>query len=64
MNRSREVLDRKRIKRACWAVELEMRCSIVNDCVQRRQQPPLDTLMKIVKILDIDAKDLTVSNKF
>jgi putative transcriptional regulator len=36
---------------------------MVNDYSQNRQQPRLETLMGIAEILDIDVKQLIVSNK-
>ncbi len=36
---------------------------MVNGYVQNRQQPRLEVLMAIAEILDVDVKDLIVSNK-
>ena len=36
---------------------------MVNAYAQNRQQPRLETLMEIADILDIDVKELLVSNK-
>jgi len=36
---------------------------MVNSYVQNRQQPRLEVLMEIAEILDIDVKDLIISNK-
>jgi len=37
--------------------------NMVNAYSQNRQQPRLETLMEIAEILDIDVKELIVSNK-
>ncbi len=36
---------------------------MVNSYAQNRQQPRLEVLMQIAEILDVDVKDLIVSNK-
>ena len=36
---------------------------MVNGYVQNRQQPRLEILMEIAEILDVDVKDLIISNK-
>ncbi len=36
---------------------------MVNGYVQNRQQPRLEILMEIANILDIDIKELIISNK-
>jgi putative transcriptional regulator len=37
--------------------------NMVNAYVQNRQQPRLEILMNIAEILDIDVKELIISNK-
>ena len=37
---------------------------MVNGYIQNRQQPRLEVLNNIAEILDIDVKELIVSNKF
>ncbi len=63
MNRIKEVLEEKGIKQKWLAEKLGKSYNIVNGYVQNRQQPRLETLDKISKILDVDIKDLIVSNK-
>jgi len=36
---------------------------MVNSYVQNRRQPRLETLMDIANILDVDVKELIISNK-
>ena len=36
---------------------------MINSYVQNRRQPSLDDLYKIAEILDVDVKELLVSNK-
>jgi len=45
------------------AEKLGKRYNMVNSYVQNRQQPRLEVLMEIAEILDIDVKDLIISNK-
>jgi len=63
MNRIKEVLEQKGIKQT-WLVEkLGESYNMLNAYAQNRQQPRLETLMEIVEILDIDVKELIISNK-
>ncbi|HCT54584.1 MAG TPA: transcriptional regulator [Balneola sp.] len=63
MNRIKEVLEQKGIKQTWLAEQLGKSYNMVNAYAQNRQQPRLETLMEIAKILDIDIKELLVSNK-
>lgn len=63
MNRIKEVLEEKGIKQTWLAEKLGKSYNMVNSYVQNRQQPRLEVLMQIAEILDIDVKDLIVSNK-
>jgi transcriptional regulator with XRE-family HTH domain len=45
------------------AEQLGKSYNMVNAYVQNRQQPRLETLMDIAKILDVDVKELIISNK-
>ena len=63
MNRIKEVLEEKGIKQTWLAEQLGKSYSVVNGYVQNRQQPRLETLMEIANILDIDVKELIISNK-
>jgi len=63
MNRIKEVLEEKGIKQPWLAEKLEESFNVVNGYVQNRQQPRLEVLYDIAMILDIDVKDLIVSNK-
>jgi transcriptional regulator with XRE-family HTH domain len=63
MNRIKEVLKQKGIKQTWLAEKLGKSYNMVNAYAQNRQQPRLETLMDIAEILDIDVKDLIVSNK-
>ena len=63
MNRIREVLEEKGIKQIWLAEKLGKSYNMVNAYVQNRQQPRLEILMNIAEILDIDVKDLIISNK-
>ena len=63
MNRIKEVLDEKGIKQTWLAEKLRKSYNMVNGYVQNRQQPRLEVLNEIAKILDVDIKELIVSNK-
>ena len=63
MNRIKEVLDEKGIKQTWLAEKLGKSYNMVNGYVQNRQQPRLEVLNDISKILDVDVKDLIVSSK-
>ena len=63
MNRIKEVLDEKGIKQTWLADKLGKSYNMLNAYVQNRQQPRLEILTDIAKILDVDIKDLIVSTK-
>ncbi len=63
MNRIKEVLEEKGIKQIWLAERLGKSYNMVNAYVQNRQQPRLQILMSIAEILDIDVKELIISNK-
>lgn len=63
MNRIKEVLEQKGIKQTWLAEKLGKSYNMVNAYAQNRQQPRLETLMQIANILDIDVKDLIISNQ-
>ena len=58
MNRIKEVLKEKGIKQIWLADKLGKSYNMVNGDVQNRQQPRIEVLNKIAKILDVDAKNL------
>jgi putative transcriptional regulator len=63
MNRIKEVLEQKGIKQTWLAEKLEKSYNRVNGYVQNRQQPRLEVLIEIAKLLDVDVKDLLISTK-
>jgi len=63
MNRIKEVLEEKGIKQTWLALELGKSYNMVNSYVKNRRQPSLEILNKIAEILNIDIRDLLVSNK-
>jgi transcriptional regulator with XRE-family HTH domain len=58
MNRIKEVLEEKGIKQTWLAEKLGKSYNMVNGYVQNRQQPRLEILYEIAKILEVNAKDL------
>ncbi|CAI8206970.1 MAG: Uncharacterised protein [SAR116 cluster bacterium] len=63
MNRIKEVLEQKGIKQTWLAEKLGKSYNMVNGYVQNRQQPRLEVLNEIAIILDVDVRNLIVSNK-
>ena len=63
MNRIKEVLEGKGIKQTWLAEQLGKSYNMVNGYVQNRQQPRLEVLTEIARILDVDVKELIVSTK-
>lgn len=63
MNRIKEVLEDKGIKQVWLAEQLGKSFNTINGYVQNRKQPSLETLYKIASILNIDPKELLLSNK-
>ena len=58
MNRIKEVLEEKGIKQTWLADRLGKSFNTVNSYVQNRQQPRLEVLDEIAKILNVTIKDL------
>ncbi len=63
MNRIKEVLDEKGIKQTWLAEKLGKSYNMVNGYIQNRQQPRLEVLYEVVKILDVNVKELLVEIK-
>lgn len=58
LNRIKEVLDEKGIKQTWLAEKLGKSFSSVNAYACNRQQPSLEMLFEIAKVLQVDVKDL------
>lgn len=63
MNRIKAVLEEKGIKQTWLAEKLGKSYNMTNSYVQNRSQPSLEDLNRIANILDVDVKDLIISNK-
>jgi len=63
MNRIKEVLEAKGIKQTWLSEKLGKSYNMVNSYVQNRTQPSLEILNQVADILNIDVKELIVSNK-
>jgi len=63
MNRIKEVLEQKGIKQIWLAEKLGKSYNMVNAYAQNRRQPSLEDLYKVAEILNVDIKELIVSNK-
>jgi putative transcriptional regulator len=58
MNRIKEVLEEKGIKQTWLAEKLGKSYNMVNGYVQNRQQPRLEILYEIARILEVNPKVL------
>lgn len=58
MNRIKEVLEQKGIKQTWLAEQLGKSYNMVNAYVQNRQQPRIEVLYDIAKILGVNVRDL------
>jgi transcriptional regulator with XRE-family HTH domain len=63
MNRIKEILESKGIKQTWLSGKLDKSYNMINSYVQNRRQPSIEDLYKISEILEVDVKDLLVSNK-
>lgn len=63
MNRIKEVLEEKGIKQTWLADRLGKSYNMVNGYVQNRQQPRLEILYDIAKILDVEVRELLIELK-
>ena len=63
MNRIKEVLEEKGIKQTWLAKKLGKSYNMVNGYVQNRQQPRLEVLYEIAKILDVEVRELLIEQK-
>ncbi len=63
MNRIKEVLEEKVIKQTWLADKLGKSYNMVNGYVQNRQQPRLEVLYEIARILEVGVKDLLVEQE-
>jgi len=61
MNRIKEVLEEKGIKQKWLAERLGKSYNMVNSYTQNRQQPRLEVLFEIAKILNVEVKELISS---
>lgn len=60
MNRIKEVLEQKGVKQKWLAERLGKSYNMVNAYIQNRQQPRLEVLFEIARILGVEAKELLV----
>lgn len=63
MNRIKAILEKKGIKQIWLAEQMGKSYNMVNAYSQNRRQPSIEDLYKIAEILNIDIKELLVSNK-
>ena len=63
MNRIKEVLEEKGVKQTWLAEQLGKSYNMVNGYVQNRQQPRLEVLFEIAKILGVKPQDLLKDKK-
>lgn len=63
MNRIKEILERKGVSQTDLAHRLGKKFNMVNLYATNKVQPPIPILYKIAEILDVDIRELLVSNK-
>ena len=63
MNCIKQILQEKGIKQTWLAEKLGKSFNMVNEYCNNKRQPSLEDLNKIADILDVDVKELIVSNK-
>lgn len=63
MNKIKIVLEKKGLTQTWLSGELGKSYNMVNAYVQNRRQPSLEVLYEIADILNVDVKQLLVSNK-
>lgn len=63
MNRIKEIIKLKGIKQKWLSQQLGKSYNMINSYVQNRRQPSIEDLYKIAEILEVDVKELLVSNK-
>tara|TARA_B100000949_G_C14145393_1_gene392444 strand:+ start:430 stop:636 length:207 start_codon:yes stop_codon:yes gene_type:complete len=63
MNRIKAILDQKGIKQIWLAEQLGKSYNMVHSYAQNKRQPSIDDLYRIADILNVDIKELLVSNK-
>lgn len=63
MNRIKDILESKGIKQTWLSEKLGKSYNMINSYVKNRRQPSIEDLYKIAEILDVDVKELLVSNK-
>lgn len=63
MNRIKEVLEEKGIKQKWLAEKLGKSYNMVNSYIQNRQQPRVEVLFEIARILDVEPKELLTEIK-
>ena len=62
MNRIKEVLEEKGIKQTWLAEQLGKSYNMVNGYAQNRQQPRIEVLYEIAKILGVSVRELLIDN--
>jgi putative transcriptional regulator len=63
MNRIKQVLEEKHMTQTKLSGALGKSYNMVNSYAQNRRQPSLEVLYEIAEVLNIDVKELIVSNK-
>ncbi|WP_028290723.1 helix-turn-helix domain-containing protein [Flavicella sediminum] len=63
MNRIKEVLKNKGISQTWLAEQMDKSYTTINEYARNKRQPSLEDLYKIAEILQIDIKELIISNK-
>ena len=62
MNRIKEVLKERGISQTWLADQTDKSYTTINEYARNKRQPSLEDLYKIAKILNVEAKELLVTN--
>ena len=63
MNRIKEVLEERGVKQVWLAEQLGKSFNTVNGYAQNRKQPSLETLYEIARILNVNPKELLITEE-
>ena len=63
MNRIKEILEEQGRSQKWLGIQLGKSYNMINAYIQNRQQPRLEVLNDLAKVLDVDVKDLIVISK-
>ncbi|TCZ65182.1 helix-turn-helix transcriptional regulator [Flaviaesturariibacter aridisoli] len=63
MNTIKRILEQKGLTQTWLAAQLGKSFNMVNSYAQNRRQPSVELLYQMAHVLDVDVRDLLISNK-